>query len=292
MQLKMSVAVTACSNRLRKPASVFLFLSSLLLIAPSLADAEEGSVSLPMRDRLTVEPYAGTTFAVGGTVLREFSEVLTQSANVGGVPFSTALGFEVRERDFSDVFETPQEIGVQLNYGVSDLSELFGGVSYMRAAGKSFDALLFTFTGTLGGVPVAVGSTLFGEFEDYQEFAANAGFRRFLDLDSGFHPFVGASIGARKVSAIDLNFRHSSNGVVIDDVGFYKPSLAYMVGLQAGFRYDVSDAIALGVSTGVNYRSQLRQDDSEVSGFREFHNGNNDGDIIDIPVSVRLTAKF
>jgi hypothetical protein len=67
-----------------------------------------------------------------------------------------------------------------LNCGLSDWSEVFGGVSYMRAAGKSFDALLFTFAGTIAGVTVTSGSTFIGEFEDYQEYAANIGYRQFF----------------------------------------------------------------------------------------------------------------
>jgi hypothetical protein len=67
-----------------------------------------------------------------------------------------------------------------LNYGLSDWSEVFGGVSYMRAASKSFDALLFTFAGTIAGVTVTSGSTFIGEFEDYQEYAENIGYRQFF----------------------------------------------------------------------------------------------------------------
>lgn len=256
------------------------------------AHADDGLVSLPKRDRFSVEPFAGTALTVGGTFVKEFSEVLTQAGSVGGVAFSTALGFDVPNRDFSDVYETPQEVGVQLNYGLSDASEVYGGVSYMRAAGKPFDALLFTFAGNIGGVPLATGSTLVGEFEDYQEFAANIGYRRFFDFGGGLAPFLGVSASVRKVSAIDLDFRHSSNGVAIDNVRFYRPSIAFAGGLQVGVRYDVTDWAALGLTTGINYRTNLSEEDDDVVGFREFTNANNRGDILDIPVAVRVTAKF
>lgn len=256
------------------------------------AHADDGLVSLPKRDRLSVEPFAGTAVAVGGTFVQEFSEILAQTGTVAGATFSTALGFDVPSRDFSDVYEAPQEVGVQLNYGLDDRSEVFGGVSYMRASGKPFDALLFTFTGNIGGVPIATGSTMFGEFEDYQEFAANFGYRRFLDFGSGLKPFLGATVSARKVSAIDLGLRHSSNGVTIDNICFYRPSIAFAAGLELGFRYDMSDRVALGLTTGIDYRSKLSQDDGDVVGFREFTNANNRGDILDIPIAVRLTARF
>lgn len=276
---------------MRKCALVWL-ASAAICLAGLPAQADHGLVSLPKRDRFSVEPFAGTAITVGGTFVQEFSEVLTQAGTVAGTTFSTALGFDVPNRDFSDVFEAPVEIGVQLNYGLSELSEIFGGVSYMRAAGKSFDALLFTFAGNIGGFPIATGETLVGKFEDYQEFAANFGYRRFIDLNSGFKPFLGATVSVRKVSAIDLDFRHSSNSLAIDDVRFYKPSIAFGGGLQVGFRYDVNDWAAIGLTTGINYRTNLTQEDDDVVGFREFTDANNRGDILSIPVAVRLTAHF
>lgn len=263
-----------------------------LALGAAPAGADEDQIAVPKRGGFSVEPYAGTAATIGGTFVKEFSEVLTQTGTVAGQTFSTALGFDVPNRDFSDVYDAPREVGVQLNYGLSDRSEIFGGVSYMRASGKAFDALLFTFAGNIGGVPIAVGSTLIGEFEDYQEFAANFGYRRFFDIDAPLKPFVGATFSVRKVSAIDLNFRHSSNGVSIDNVRFYAPSIAFASGLQIGMRYDINDWAALGVTTGVNYRTNLKENDDDVVGFREFTNANNKGDVLDIPIAVRLTASF
>jgi len=259
---------------------------------PSPTQADDGLPGLPAAGQFTVEPFAGTALAVGGTFVKEFSEVLTQTGTVAGQAFSTSLGFDVENRDFSDVYGIPQEVGIQLNYGLSDRAEVFGGVSYMRAAGKPFDALLFTFAGNIGGTPIAVGSKLVGEFEDYQEFAASVGYRRFLSFDGPLKPFLGATASIRKASAIDLKFRHSSNGVAIDNVRFYAPSIAFAGGLQVGARYDINDWMALGVTTGVNYRTALSENDDDVVGFREFTNANNRGDILDIPVSVRLVARF
>ena len=137
-----------------------------------------------------------------------------------------------------------------------------------------------------------MGSTLVGEFEDYQEFAASLGYRHFLLVDGPLKPFLGATVSIRKASAIDLGFRHSSNGVRIDNVRFYAPSIAFAGGLQVGARYDINDWMALGVTTGLNYRTALSENDDDVVGFREFTNANNRGDILDIPVAVRLTALF
>lgn len=271
---------------------LLLLTCAVLMGAVSDAQADDGLARMPETGRFTVEPFAGTAVAVGGTFVKEFSEVLTQTGTVAGQTFSTALGFDVENRDFSDVYDPAQEVGIQLNYGLSSRAEVFGGVSYMRAAGKPFDALLFTFAGNIGGVPIATGSKLVGEFEDYQEFAANVGYRRFLSVSGPLKPFLGATVSIRKASAIDLSFRHSSNGVRIDNVRFYAPSIAFAGGLQVGMRYDITDWAALGLTTGVNYRTALSENDDDVVGFREFTNANNRGDILDIPVSVRLTARF
>jgi len=54
----------------------------------------------------------------------------------------------------------------------------------------------------------------------------------------------------------------------------------------------VNDWAALGLTTGINYRTNLNQEDADVVGFREFTDANNRGDILDLPVGVRLTARF
>jgi hypothetical protein len=105
-------------------------------------------------------------------------------------------------------------------------------------------------------------------------------------------PFLGITASARKVNAIDLSFQHSDNGVTIDNARFYRPSIAFAGGLQVGFRYELGDASALGLTTGINYRTNLSQDDSDVVGVREFTDANNRGDILDIPIAVRLTVQF
>ena len=290
LMCSIATAVDDLLGRLKRLSLVWACAALIFATVP--AGADDDQIALPERGGFSVEPYAGTAAVIGGTFVKEFSEVLTQNGTVGGLTFSTALGFDVPNRDFSDVYELPQEVGVQLNYGLSDVSEVFGGVSYMRATGKAFDALLFTFAGTIGGVPIATGSTFIGEFEDYQEFAANVGFRRFFDLEGPVKPFVGATFSVRKVSAIDLKFRHSSNGVRIDNVRFYAPSIAFASGLQVGMRYDINDWAVLGITTGLNYRTNLKEQDDDVVGFREFTNANNRGDVLDVPVSVRLTARF
>ncbi len=264
----------------------------ILLSATTVNAADDGLARQPERGSFTAEPYAGLAVGVGGVFVKPFNEVLLQAGTVGGIVFSTAMSFEVAERDFQDVYRPGREVGIQFNYGLSDKAEVFGGVSYMRAEARTFDALLFTFGGTVGGIPIAAGSRFFGEFEDYQEVAGHAGYRRFFDTGGRLTPFVGGRLSVRKVSAIDLHLRHDQSPTTIENIRFYKPSVAFGVGAEIGFRYDVYDNVALGVTTGINYRTELAEEKSDIVGFREFQNANERGDIVDIPVSVRMVVRF
>jgi len=123
--------------RIMKRHLAVLVLAGLVLSADRVS-AEDGLVNLPRAGQVSVEPFAGAAFTVGGTFVREFSEVLTQTGTVAGQTFSTSLGFDVENRDFSDVYDAPREVGIQLNYGLSESAEVFGGVTYMRATGKPF----------------------------------------------------------------------------------------------------------------------------------------------------------
>lgn len=263
-----------------------------LVLAAAPARAGDGLVSLPRPGEFAFEPHAGTAIGVGGTFVKSATEVLSQSTSVGGLVFSTALGFETERRDFADVFEKPLQAGVDLSYGLTEATELFGGLSFVWAEGKKFDVMNFTFTGTLGGVPVAVGSAMTGEFDDYEEFAASLGLRRFFRLDREFKPFIAGELSVRRVDSLNINLSHEPSGAGSEGATFYDASIAYGAGVRAGFRYDAWDAVAISVEAGLTYKSELRGDDNDLAGFSTLVRSNDDGDILEIPVSVRATIRF
>jgi len=65
--------------------ALILPLALVIALAGTPVQAGDGLVSLPKRDRFSVEPFAGTAVTAGGTFVKEFSEVLAQAGTVGGI---------------------------------------------------------------------------------------------------------------------------------------------------------------------------------------------------------------
>jgi hypothetical protein len=182
------------------------------------AQADGDPVSLPKEGRFTVEPHAGSALHLEGTFIRSANETQVIATQVGNQVFSTNLGFFVREQDFSDTFHRPYSAGLDVSYGLTPMTEIFGGVSYTRAEAKTFKAMDVTFTGTVGGIVVVAGSEFLGEFRDYQEYATRLGIRRFFAREGSVKPYVAASAAVRHVPQIDLKLFDENTGVQVDDI--------------------------------------------------------------------------
>ena len=214
------------------------------------------------------------------------------NSQVGNQIFSTNIAFLVHEQRFSEAFHRPHKFGVDIDYGLSPLMEVFGGVSYTNAQAKRFTALDVTFTGTVGGTVIVAGSQFLGEFHDYEEYAGTLGLRRFFDRTSRFKPYVAAQVSARYVPGIDLRLFNEATGVQVDDIRFYDPTYTYSAGLRVGMRFDVTDYAAIGLETGVTYFGSLRDADASFSGLNEFDDSNNDSDRFELPLTVRAVIRF
>ena len=108
-----------------------LLLAGLAVSGQAQADGDP--VSLPQEGRYAVEPYAGAALHLEGTFMRSANEIQVIATQVGNQVFSTNLGFFVREQDFSDVFHRPYAAGLDVSYGLTPMTEIFGGVSCTRA---------------------------------------------------------------------------------------------------------------------------------------------------------------
>lgn len=271
--------------------SVFACLLAFFVL-PGAVSAESGSLSLPEAGRFNFTPHAGTSLQLEGTFVGSATETQVLNTQVGGSVFSTNLGFVVHEQSFADVFHRPHTVGIDINYGLSPMTEVFGGVSYTRAEAQAFEAIDVTFTGTVDNIVIVASSRFRGEFRDYQEYAASLGIRRFFDRSGPLKPYVSAAASLRHVPRIDLKLFDERTGVQVDDIGFYEESLAFAAGLRVGVRFDVTEYAAIGLETGISYLTDLREDDDHLTAFRQFSKSNNDSDRFEVPLTLRAVVRF
>ena len=255
--------------------------------------AEVDVPSLPTPGGFSVTPSVGTAFTVGGDFVKSGNEAISGSGTFGGVSVSGTGTISVNSKSFNDVYDTPVQLGISGNYGLTNRDEVSGSFRWLHADGKTFDAGTVGFNGTINGVGVSASSPFQARFDDYNEFGLGGGYKHFFDTPSpSFHPYLGAALGVDYTDSINVDL--SANGTTIaNGVNFYGAGWTWDAGLAAGFRYDVAPSFALGLETGIRYVGDLRSDHTDLHGDGgTIDSVNNGGDRWDIPLLLALTAKF
>ncbi len=272
---------------------------ALAATAASPAFAQQmGVPSLPKAGALSVTPDVGTAVNVGGEFVTSGSQTVTNTLLFGGGPGAppiTVVGtatFTVPSRTFGEVYDTPIQLGASVNYGLSDRDEISGRFRWLHADADIFNAMNVSASVTVGGRTVSAGTTIQGQFSNYDEEGLEFGYRHFFDSSwPGFHPYLGALAGAKYNDAVSLSLLYQGT-TVASGIHFYGSGLSVSTGLSAGFRYDLCSTVALGLETGLRYEGLLNRDNSSLAGAGGLADVNQGGDRWDIPIVAGATVKF
>lgn len=153
---------------------------------------------------------------------------------------------------FSDQFNTPREIGVELSYNFSHHGQLFLELDYQQASGKSRS---FAF-GRFGCFKISE------KYGNYKSWSGYLGFRYFLsEWWCGLSPFIGVKGGFVKTHhvshQISIGRRSLPGG------SHYEGDVGPSVGAQIGFSYQLCrnwnailtlEAVA---SSGMKYQQDI-----------------------------------
>lgn len=246
--------------------------------------------SMPQAGKFSITPDLGTDFNIGGKFVEGASQSFGAAGTISGVSISATATITAKDQGFEDVYDQPLIGGVKVNYGLTNDSEVFGGLRLVHAGGKDFDAFSINAAVTVGSTAVAANATFKGHFSEYNEQALDFGYRKFFNIDQPFKPYVAGSGALRHVNAID--FAYSYAGTQIDKFKFFGESWTLGAGLDVGFRYDIQPGMALGFETGLRYDHDLSGDDSDLADAGNLKKVNDAGNRWSIPVKASLTIQF
>lgn len=228
----------------------------------------------------------GTDIAVGGEVMNAAnSNTLTLSTLNSNLAGTGVL--MMRGRDYKDMYEPGAKASVEVRYAISELSEYFGAVSYMRAAGKNN-----VNVGCIASVALACNTALLGSVSDLQETAVELGYRHWLGtgfISEAIRPYYAIRGGA-VWSKGGHNYLHTAT----DSLAMwrlYDDSVAYTVGFDVGATYTISRNAELAAEIGVRYTSDRKDMDIDY-GAIGLGAINNNSSRVSIPMSVKLNAVF
>lgn len=251
-----------------------LFLAS----APALAAGPEAG-------RFSFSAFGGVDAPVSGDVhggaIAPVPDLGPLNPALAGV--SAELRIESRKHD--RIYDLAQGLGVELGYGFSDRSEVFGQLRYTRADEGRVQ---------VGGAFVpALNTTLpvFGTFGEYKSLSAEVGYRYFF-MDPGHaRPYIAGRIGATQTDDIDATFEIPDAGITINDAPFYRKAWKGSAGLDVGVIVPISERVQFRAETGLRYVDDLDGDDSAIGGLG-LASINDTGSRVSVPVSVGLRVDF
>ena len=201
------------------------------------------------------------------------------NVNSGAVGRLNGLATAFLPQSYGDVYGT----GIQFRFGgayaLNRLSEVRGVFTLQSA-----DADLVRL-GDIGP------SSLYAQYSDYQSFALDVGYRRYMPLDRpDIRVYGEATIGLGFIDAIDAEFAAPQANVVLDSTDFYDQTAAFTWSFGAGVLFRMAEHWDLNAQVGLRHVSGLSDVDQFVgTGLEEI---NNDSGRLTFPVVVGIRYRF
>ncbi len=179
--------------------------------------------------RWSVSFDAGTQVAASG------------DAHAGGNGTVLGLATQVSAKSFGDVFGPGFYWKAGLGYGIGERGEVRVGAAYTSNPAEALQV------GTVAGL------ALNAQFEDYNAFEMDFGYRQYLTgASTKVRPFVGASVGFVNVDRIRSTFSVPAANVTLSNVAFYDSSTVLGFGVGGGAQVQLTDHF--GVQGGIDFR--------------------------------------
>lgn len=191
----------------------------------------------------------------------------------------------IGSRKHSKIYDMATVAGLEMAYGLSDRSELFGQVRQTRADQGTVQ---------VGGAYVpALSSELpvYGTFSDYKALSIELGYRHYFMEAGSARPYVAASLGGTQTDAISATFEIPDGGITIANAPFYDKKWAVSGGLDVGVIIPLTERFSITAETGVRYVSDLSGNDSAIGGLG-LASINNTGSRVSMPVTVSARWDF
>lgn len=255
----------------------------LLCGAALLLTAGAAFAAGPEKGRISLRIMGGADFPIGGA-LHEGANV--PIANLGvlnpaltGV--SATLGVE--ERGWRRFLNGDLAGNVELGYGLSNDSEVFGAFRYQELGSGSNVVGAAQVPALNASLPITA------NFRGGGVYTGEIGYRRYFGTT--FRPYLAGRIGVSFTDRISADIAVPAANIALRGTPFYRNSVSATGGIDAGIAIPLGARVDLNLETGIRYTTGLRGDDSALGGLG-LAGLNNAGDRWDIPARAGLTFRF
>lgn len=198
-------------------------------------------------------------------------------AHGGGTGSVLNLPTSVTAKSYGDVFGPGFFWQAALGYKVQPSSEVRVTASVTNNGADRLQV------GTVANL------ALNAQFHDYQAFMMDVGYRQYFRA-SGLRPFVGATVGFTRVSAIDATLTVPAANVTLRDVPFYDDSTVPSFGVGGGVQMDLTRTLAFQVGADLRWHGALGQNEGLAgTGLQTI---NDDSARWAMPITAGVTVRF
>ena len=256
---------------------LLLPLAALFASSAHAAGPEDGRFSMSLFGGVDT-PFSGE---VHDGAVSPIPDLGPLNPALAGIDAELRIGARGHDR----LYDNASSFGLELAYGLSDRSEVFGQLRQTSADDGTVQ---------VGGAFVPALATelpVYGNFGNYKAVSAEAGYRYYFGTAGSARPFVGGRIGATRTDAIAATFTIPDAGITIADAPFYDSGWIASGGLDLGVIVPVSDTFSFTVASGVRYTSDLKDDDSAIGGLG-LGRINDTGSRLSVPLTLSARWDF
>ena len=216
--------------------------ATLVIVAPANAQTAPGTTNDPadVRYRWAVEFGIGWDNSISGNI---------NSSGIGRINNQPVV---ILKNSYEDVYGTGLHMKFGGGYFLDEISEVRATFTF-----QSLDADL-TPMGDIGT------SRLYGQYQDYQSFGLDVGFRIYAKgQDATIRPYAEATAGIAFVDETDVVLVAPSIGLTGNATDFYDRTAAFTLGGNGGVLWQVAEQVGVFGQLGLRWVSGM----SEVDGL-------------------------
>jgi hypothetical protein len=279
-----SVSRRVCGDAFLRPV-VLMMAGTAVVNIPTVA------VARPEAGKLSVAVEGSVDFPVSGRV---HDGATAPVANLG--PLNPALAgvaadLQIGRRSQRNIYRENYDVGLELAYGLSSSSEIFGSVrrGWSRLGQSQVGNAVVTTT-VAGGPAVGTVLPINGIFGRRKSTDIELGLRKYVG-DGSVRPYGALRAGIGILDKVNASFAIPAAGIAINDARFYKSSAVFSGGVDVGVSLDIGPKAAIQFESGLRYASKPRGDDTDLTGLG-LQSINNGGNKLSVPATVRLRVGF
>ena len=207
-----------------------------------------------------------------------FDNGISGNINSGAIGTLNNQATVILKNSYEDVYGTGLHIRFGGGYMIREDSEL--RVTFTL---QSLDADLVR----MGDIGV---SNLYGQYDDYQSFGIDFGFRQYTPVREGFRGYGEATIGVAVINETDILFAAPSTNLVFNQTDFYDQTAAFTFGFNVGGLFTLKPQLDVFAQIGLRFVSGMSEVDDLVGTGLEKINDNSSR--WSLPFSVGLRYRF